>query len=63
MDDLAKNVSGWLYQILSSDRLSVTAKEAEYVVQAKDWLAKVNQGQLIVTENIVIDGADLELPQ
>ena len=51
MDEFTKNVSGWLHQILSSDRVSVTAKEAEYVVQAKDWLAKVNQGKLLVMEN------------
>ncbi len=47
-EELTKNVTGWLHALLCSGRVSVTADQAEYVVQAKEWLRQVNTGELVV---------------
>jgi len=45
-----RNVTGWLHALLCSGRVTVTADQAEYVVQAKEWLSAVNKGKLLVAE-------------
>lgn len=47
-DELTLNVTGWLFSLLGSDRIQVTGKEAEYLIQSRQWLAEVNRGQRIV---------------
>ncbi len=49
-DELTQNVTGWLHTLLSTPgAVQIDAAQADHVVQAKSWLAKVNTGKLVVS--------------
>lgn len=48
-DELTQNVTGWLYNLLKTPgAVTIDSSQADYVVQAKKWLADVNTGRLEV---------------
>ncbi len=51
LEELTHDASGWLWQKLHNGHVQVTSAEAESVVKAKAWLARLNDGTLVVQEN------------
>ena len=49
-EDLDQNVSGWLFNLLSGDCVTIPGAQAENVVAAKQWLADINQGRKVICD-------------
>ena len=50
VEQLTKDASGWLHQLLAGGAVQVASNQAANVLAAQQWLADVNQGRLVVTE-------------
>ena len=48
VEELTKNASGWIYQLLNSNQVTISGDQSENMSAAKQWLGQINQGQLIV---------------
>ena len=56
VEELTKNASGWIYQLLNSNQVTISGDQSENMSAAKQWLGQINQGQLVVTEVLPAEG-------
>ncbi len=49
-DELAKNVTGWLYTLLESGQITIPSNQSRNVLESMEWLRKINSDELLVTE-------------
>ena len=48
VEELTKNASGWIFQLLNSNQVTIHGDQSENLTAAKQWLNQINQGQLVV---------------
>ena len=56
VEQLTKDASGWLHQLLAGGAVQIASNQAANVLAAQQWLARINQGELIVTEKLPAEG-------
>ena len=56
VEELTKNASGWIFQLLNSNQVTISGDQSENLTAAKQWLNQINQGQLVVAEKLPPEG-------